>query len=134
QDTSEPPLLPTSTSRPAPDLATAALSEECGQSEVPAFRIVHGEESVPGRWPWMAAIFIQEEQNSTTFTFCGGSLIGPRHILTAAHCTKQHSLARGNKLNMLPHTWLNGTPYTLLYRLKKNNRYEEVKSRERGND
>nr|P00771.2 RecName: Full=Brachyurin; AltName: Full=Collagenolytic protease [Leptuca pugilator]1AZZ_A Chain A, COLLAGENASE [Leptuca pugilator]1AZZ_B Chain B, COLLAGENASE [Leptuca pugilator] len=42
--------------------------------------IVGGVEAVPNSWPHQAALFIDD------MYFCGGSLISPEWILTAAHC------------------------------------------------
>ncbi|XP_075711718.1 ovochymase-1 [Rhinoderma darwinii] len=43
-------------------------------------RIVGGEESCPNCWPWQVAIMYQE-----TFQ-CGGVILSPEWVLTAAHC------------------------------------------------
>jgi secreted trypsin-like serine protease len=52
----------------------------CGQSKVASSRIVGGEEAVPHEFPWQVSVLIDGSG------FCGGSLISPDWVLTAAHC------------------------------------------------
>ncbi|CAG0889651.1 unnamed protein product [Darwinula stevensoni] len=49
-------------------------------------RIIGGEDTKPGDYPWMAALL---NVSNTRRPFCGGSLISPRHVLTAGHCVHQ---------------------------------------------
>ncbi|XP_061421532.1 chymotrypsin B-like isoform X2 [Lethenteron reissneri] len=49
-------------------------------------RIVNGEEAMPGSWPWQVSMQSTFADSKTGFHFCGGSLIDPYWVVTAAHC------------------------------------------------
>merc|ERR1711971_227435 len=55
---------------------------QCGRSLV-SERIINGQSVMnPGTYPWQALLIVNGR-----FT-CGGSLISPKFVLTAAHCTR----------------------------------------------
>jgi secreted trypsin-like serine protease len=48
-----------------------------------ANKIIGGVEAEPGEFPFVAALYEDDEFS------CGGSIIDERHIITAAHCVEE---------------------------------------------
>jgi len=61
----------------------ARTQDDLAQPDSPA--IVGGREADPGEWPWQVAL-IHANGDFYLDQFCGGSLIDPQWVLTAAHC------------------------------------------------
>ncbi|KAM6296233.1 chymotrypsin-like elastase family member 3B [Aegotheles albertisi] len=55
-----------------------------GAAVPPHSRVVNGEDAVPYSWPWQ--ISLQYERDGEFRHTCGGSLIAPQWVMTAAHC------------------------------------------------
>ncbi|KAJ8384483.1 hypothetical protein AAFF_G00205040 [Aldrovandia affinis] len=66
------------------------ICQDCGRRSLTEDRIVGGEESKLGRWPWQVSLQYDGAHQ------CGGSIISDRWIVSAAHCfpERYHHVSR----------------------------------------
>lgn len=52
-------------------------------------KIVGGHETKPHQYPWLVSLWLEYPDWDLDQHMCGGTLITPQYVLTAAHCTKE---------------------------------------------
>ncbi|RKE21532.1 trypsin-like serine protease [Streptomyces sp. TLI_171] len=75
---------------PAPLIALGSAAPAAAQR-----RIIGGTETSTGEHPWMVALASRQQFGSArSGQFCGGALISPTKVVTAAHCFYDENTAR----------------------------------------
>ncbi len=74
--------------RPLPALLLLLLVQifQPGSADTRHPLIISGQDAKQGAWPWMAALIRRDALSDFAGQYCGGVLIAPRWVITAAHC------------------------------------------------
>ena len=78
--------LPSLTRRARAALTAAAALIGITALTGPATAVVGGSTADPAAWPYIAALYQQNGMSIWESQFCGGTVVAPRLVVTAAHC------------------------------------------------
>jgi len=64
-----------------PQTAAPQVSGQCGKPDIQGItRVIAGKTAIRGSWPWQILLMLSGQ------AMCGGTIIAPEWIVTAAHC------------------------------------------------
>ncbi|XP_046459164.1 trypsin Blo t 3-like isoform X2 [Daphnia pulex] len=100
-----------------------------GKGKIPTISIVGGTPAAQGEFPYVTVLRLKNY-------LCGGSLIGPSHVLTAAHCLEAFTQANVTSFNVLINTLSvnGGGPNSVTKGVKKFIIHEAYNPRNNDND
>ncbi|XP_031571313.1 chymotrypsinogen B-like [Actinia tenebrosa] len=93
-------------------LAFPALIQGCGNRPAGA-RVVNGQDAAQHSWPWQISLRVRGRH------ICGGTLIRPDWVLTAAHCVDRNPVPSGYTVVVGGHRRRGTTSVQQTFNLKK---------------
>ncbi|XP_074626323.1 chymotrypsinogen B-like isoform X2 [Acropora palmata] len=91
-------------------------------------RVVNGENASPHAWPWQISLRVNGRH------ICGGSLIAPNWVVTAAHCVDRNPRPSGYTVVVGAHRRTGSTSVQRTYRLRQLFKHEGFSMRNLRND
>lgn len=85
-------------------LAFLPLAGLAAAGDVAAPQIVGGSKALPGEFPWQVGLLDASVSNTFDAQYCGGALIAPNWVATAAHCVYDHGVQPPSSVDVLAGT------------------------------
>jgi transmembrane serine protease 9 len=82
-------------------LVVTALAGAAFAGDVTAPQIVGGSKALPGEFPWQVALLDARVSNTFDAQYCGGALVAPTWVMTAAHCVYDRGVQPPGSVDVL---------------------------------